>query len=587
MSLQLKISPRLIPSVASSYTDVNRIFMEYIDNSIDSAEEYFDQANNNYSKEVEIALTISSDKIFITDNCSGIPDLSKVVGQIGNSAKRDQPWTNGQFGYGVFSFLAHCDLLEILTKKNDEAFAQKISIPKGKFDTADQEDVSFDDPVNCDYENKSGTKITLSGFTKSTLKQINAAEIKGEIEKHFELLLGRKNLTIKIIDLKSNQEHICEQFNYELFEGATYEVSLNSVSFLDGRKSAGETIYPLSNPIKIYLKATKSTVINKPPVFVRKGRRVGEIKDIKQFKSAHKSDIWSHTNLTGYIDLVDFIDPTITRTDFKNDNKSKALFLTLLEHEDKILQLLKDINNTSDEQHYHKLEDFLNKALSKLARIDSINFRTEVLKGNDINLSPNDQEIDFNKEKLGEEYHRDGPRTGEPSKNTKGHGDDGDPLGDRERDNEDYESDSSGNEASPENPYEDSDFRGAEKKKPGFDIKLVEFDPPEDVSTGKQKRSVLNGGTIVVYKKHPDFEARVSQFRDGQLKITPRLITYLAGEITVHYKDKLQQKQGQAVYNVEMFENLVEFIYKFEDMISPLSGKNLSDLMDQEGNNED
>ena len=102
MSLQLKISPRLIPSVASSYTDVNRIFMEYIDNSIDSAEEYFDQANNNYSKEVEIALTISPDKIFITDNCSGIPDLSKVVGQIGNSAKRDQPWTNGQFGYGVF-----------------------------------------------------------------------------------------------------------------------------------------------------------------------------------------------------------------------------------------------------------------------------------------------------------------------------------------------------------------------------------------------------------------------------------------------------------------------------------------------------
>ena len=32
MSINLQISPRIIPNIASIYTDTNRIFMEYIDN---------------------------------------------------------------------------------------------------------------------------------------------------------------------------------------------------------------------------------------------------------------------------------------------------------------------------------------------------------------------------------------------------------------------------------------------------------------------------------------------------------------------------------------------------------------------------
>lgn len=42
MAIPLHISPKLIPSIASLYNDPNRIFMEYIDNALDSAEEFFD-----------------------------------------------------------------------------------------------------------------------------------------------------------------------------------------------------------------------------------------------------------------------------------------------------------------------------------------------------------------------------------------------------------------------------------------------------------------------------------------------------------------------------------------------------------------
>ena len=43
MTIPLHISPRIIPNVASLYNDVNRIFMEYIDNSLDSAGAFYNE----------------------------------------------------------------------------------------------------------------------------------------------------------------------------------------------------------------------------------------------------------------------------------------------------------------------------------------------------------------------------------------------------------------------------------------------------------------------------------------------------------------------------------------------------------------
>lgn len=52
------ISPKIIRSIATLYNDVNRIFMEYIDNSIDSAAEFYDEKINGYSRPIEITLTL-------------------------------------------------------------------------------------------------------------------------------------------------------------------------------------------------------------------------------------------------------------------------------------------------------------------------------------------------------------------------------------------------------------------------------------------------------------------------------------------------------------------------------------------------
>lgn len=129
-----------------------------------------------------------------------------------------------------------------------------------------------------------------------------------------------------------------------------------------------------------------------------------------------------------------------------------------------------------------------------------------------------------------------------------------------------------------DNPFEDSEYKGGEKRKSGFNIRISDLDPDIDSETDLPLRSKLAGGDIIIFRKHKDFEARATKKRNGDSTITNRLITYLAGEITVHYKDKFFCRTGQPEYNINMFKSVVDFIYRFEGSLTDLVGKNLSDI---------
>ena len=86
MGIQVNISPRIITSIASLYNDVNRIFLEYIDNSLDSAEQFYDQENNRYTKPINIDIKINgtkyqNGKVEIIDNCVGNKYISSTIVQ--------------------------------------------------------------------------------------------------------------------------------------------------------------------------------------------------------------------------------------------------------------------------------------------------------------------------------------------------------------------------------------------------------------------------------------------------------------------------------------------------------------------------
>jgi hypothetical protein len=556
--------------------------MEYIDNSLDSAESYFDVDKNSYSRPIEITLKVKGDnnksgKVFVMDNCTGITNFNKVVESIGNSDKKKADFTmNGQFGFGIYSFMASCETLEV-TSKVERKQALYLPIRRSQFQVADQKDVVFPDPKVASIEFQTGTKICLCDFDKNSWKQIDVNELKTEIEKHFELMLARQNLTVKLVGA-DGKEQICLPFNYNEFDGEVYEEHLKQLTIAKGRRVRHEAIQTLRKPIHLFIKVTKGKTINKNPVFVAKGRRIGEVKDIRSFKSNHKSDLWGHPNVTGYIDLSDFLEPTIARNDFKNTDQSRAFFNKLLELEPLILDVVKDVNKQSEDRHYKELEDRLNQALSRLAKLDSMNFRTDFITGNKINLEQggSGQSIgnDFGNKDRGESESegRNGGRIGENEGAGLGpHNTDGNiPGGERE-----------GNKAlnkEADNPFEDTGFKGGERKKSGFNIRIVDNEPDIDSVTNKPLRSVLVGSEIRIFKQHQDFELRVTESRARGKKISQRLITYLAGEITVHYKDKFHNRSGQPEYNKNMFIDLVDFVYQLEESLKDLEGKNLSDL---------
>lgn len=560
MSIQGKISPRIIQSISTLYDDTNRVFLEFIDNSIDSAEEYFNISKNEYTRPIKINLEITGKSyrdgvVVISDNCKGIPNIEKIVQNIGNSDKKAQPWTNGQFGYGMCSFIACCDELEVVSRASGKK-ALEIDILKDHFLVDNQEDFVFNDPViNNKFEYDSGTKVTLKIFDKNNWKNISIQEIKDEIEKHFELLLSRKNLEIK---LTSNGEYfICQPFDYSLYEGKDLEEYVDKTN----------NLFPdLVQPMRLFIKVTKGKDINKRPVFIIKGRRINEIKDINAFKSDFKSDIWNHPNITGYVDLGNYIEPNISRINgFKPEYKKKAntVFNWLITKESLILDLIKEGNAETQEKHYQRLEDILSNALSKIARIDAMNFRTEYFAGNDIKLQDG---------AIGTGDSIFPPLSSDPNNSNLGIKND-DIKGDNPND------EMGGNKnlnKEVDNPFDDKEPQGAERKKSGFNIKISDLEPNIDSDTGKQIKSRLLGNTIEIFRKHPEFENRVEHFRGGEPKISQRLITYLAGEITVHYKDKYYMKSGQPAYDKKMFASLVESIYLFEDLLKDAVGKNLS-----------
>ena len=88
---------------AQIYTDQYRVIMEYIDNSIDAAEDFYDSESNSYSKEIQIRIVKSNNKknpeIMIADNCTGMKITPDMPLTIFRSSKKNDLRTNGMFGF--------------------------------------------------------------------------------------------------------------------------------------------------------------------------------------------------------------------------------------------------------------------------------------------------------------------------------------------------------------------------------------------------------------------------------------------------------------------------------------------------------
>ena len=242
----MQISPRLLISVADTYNDIKRVFMEYIDNSLDAAEELFNHKTKSYKKNIKITLTVSDKVVSFRDNCTGVSNFDKLIESIGDSDKKSKPWTNGQFGFGIYSFMSYCDLLEIASQIEGDRNSNYVKIPKKEFNKNTLDDVDIKTEVR-DKRDEVGVAIRLSDFQKKELKKVNLAEIAKEIQLHFELLLKRKNLIIELVDKRNQQKIVCEAFNYEQYTGESYTNQISNVTTMNRGKE-------IKQKLKIMLK---------------------------------------------------------------------------------------------------------------------------------------------------------------------------------------------------------------------------------------------------------------------------------------------------------------------------------------------
>ena len=573
MWIKVHISRKLVKAAASAYTsDPVRVFIEYIDNSLDSAEDYFNPDTNKYSKEVKITMEIDRNKnsVRIRDNCRWIPDITKVVTTIWDSDKAKILEKNGQFWFWMFSFMAIAENLSV-TSKYESNVAKNINISEKIFSEWSDDEAMIDEPTSVDYIYDSWTEVIVSNIEKWILKKMDNSKIVEEVSKHFEWLLSRQNLSITIIDW--NIQIPCRKFDYQNYEWDVFkdEIDLKSRWYDD------------KTNVKIFLKITNDKQIWRPPFFIIKGRRIIDVKDDKDFlkASAFKKEIWDHPYMTWYIDLWNTIEPRLDRAWFKNDAYSRLIFKEIANREWLIKDMLTKISRETESRHYRNLEDKLTSVLASLAKLDRMNYRKEAANWKWDQIAWFEWPVEWIWWNLGfwAQDHSDWNVSEGPDRRS---------FWIWEWDwfwpNWELWDIFPWEEPAKESKFKDLSEFGDElstiknKPKSWFAIRFVDWEPPLDIDN-KKIRSQIVGWEIRIFKEHPDFRSRIQIGKNWEDRITSRLITYLAWEITVHYKNEFYCKRSeQPEYNKQMFVELVEFIYKYEEWLKDLVWKNLSDI---------
>lgn len=629
MNAVLQISPKILKSFASIFSDSNRIIMEYIDNAIDAAEKFYIPETNSYSKSIEISVGLDGNshdyaRIEIKDNCTGIKNLARLLSSVGNSTKVEERNTNGQFGFGMYSFLVLCNTMTINAKHNENQFAELVTLKAATLDVSDSKGAEFEITTipYTSYEPSSipppRVWVTLEDFTKERFKDIDMKILRGEIEKHFELILNRNNIKIIVIDhkrRKSDGDRIvmeCSPFDYESYEGITYMNTLTELEYIKSKKYSTTARLDISeNPIKVYLRILTKKALDRRPVFIIKGRRIGEISEIKTFKTFSKNQIWSNSNVTGFIDVTGIVEPDISRSDFQSTRYSQALFYTIRKLEDEIKEVIATSISTSNSSDFKKLEDELKRALKNLTHMQKRRRKRKQIEDDDNNSISNQGRRDIKKDiKIRVPIFIDS-NNDEETVNGKGssYAEAANNFNDKlnyffnvteQRDTENKNTSSrkifSGEyEIESLNIYEKAKLSDENElanqstglstfKLDGLGIKLDQESEPIKDEFDKPLRSALLNGNIVIFMKHPLFQQRLISKEDGFPRFTSELVTYLAAEIITQYMllnvndAECKEMTDMQIYSKLLLREYVEMLHGYIYKLKHLEGKKLSEL---------
>lgn len=345
----------LLNEIARRYETSERILMEYVDNALDDAEVLYRQNYNAYPYPIEIDLTIdcSAGAVTIRDNCRGMPrdTLERIVRNIGESDKRGLTWVNGRFGFGVHAFRAAAESIRFQTK-HELSSHHILEFNRDQLTgikEAQRTDETF--PTG----RGTGTLVTVSKFKPDWFANLSAASLKGEIERHFERLLNRPNLHIRVAEL-GQAALVCRPCDYPAMAGQ--EIQHNLVLTYQGE----------TYPIEVYLKVASEPQPERIASFFARGRRIAAVTEIKSFmrKSKYGASLWGHPHLVGYLELGEVVQPILNRDEFVRTKLRQLLYETIAELEPELRLALQGVNQHERQQTLEQLEGALYDALAQV-----------------------------------------------------------------------------------------------------------------------------------------------------------------------------------------------------------------------------
>lgn len=545
----------LLNEIARRYASTERILMEYVDNPIDDAEELYRANADAYPYEIRVDIIIDHARrtVTIRDNCRGmkLATLARIVENVGESRKRGLTWVNGQFGFGVHAFRAAAHEIRFRTKHAEDEHLE-LRLRRDQ-----HQGIKRPWPISLPFptETGTGTEVVIGPFEDDTFRDVTAASVKQEIERHFERLLARPQLTVIVTDSTSDAL-LCKAFDYAQVCGEDFRRILDL--------QVGDHTYP----VEVFLKVVMVEAPEQTARFFARGRRINDIAGVGSFisKSHYRTAVWGHPHLLGYIEVGEIVRPVITRDGFSPSEGRKTLYNALLALEDDIKAALDRVNEAQRDSSLTHLGDVLSNVLDSLARQDRLRMRSELAAGHETGIlvpgggaetGPTDEVVDVTE--VG------GPNPRPVSGQSRDERRDTDPVCMSEPE---APGAGSGSSMQGYQVLEDPErAQGTRRARSGFDIQFSNL--PPDLN-GDLARSKLVDGTIYINTQHPDFKERMAYTRQGRPKFNDRLGAYLAATVSIHYKDQLYARYGrQPDRRDQMFDQQVEFMCRFEAALRP------------------
>lgn len=346
------------------------------------------------------------------------------------------------------------------------------------------------------------------------------------------------------------KEYVCKPFDYTKINKNVFIKEITELYKINSKKFRTKTVIKkFDPPLKLLLVLSKDVELNRPPCIVIKGRRVGNISDVEHFNSLNLQAIWKRGNLTGYCDATGVLELTPTRKDFMKTELSKAFFNALVVTEEEILKYIEKETASNVTRIMRKFESsvidvlktFLSKKISPGSAVDQQVINEYKFKGYGVYNSANNIVS---------------PKSSKSSKGAStGTGKSRGPRLRNKLITIKYPIE----ELTEYNSLNDLDFRIEAQGQPVMDRK------------GNKLRSVKRGSVITVFKKHPDFQERLSNNSKGQFIMNERISYYLAMEITTHLYNELQAASGDHSENT--LSDFATSVYELEKELKSLVGK--------------